>query len=375
MALKEPYFDLIFQQLSSELIERGENGNAFLIIRDDTDKSFNIKKYNSMAQIEEDEELYTEDNFAYIKDAMTFKPYVLYVLRIDTITASLSSALALAERTEKVGRVTIADGTQSDYNALATWGKEKEANKEGFTALTYKPSTAPDCMQVEDFGDMEWVRFNDTTRGENGKVSGNKYLPSMLGILTSCGIKRSPTNFTCSNLSECSIVSDRSESINSGKLILKNAYGEVKVVLGINSMTTTNGKTRTEDMKYIDTVEKMKRIYSDLKEAFAVYQNGYNNTPFNQSQYISAANDYLTNLSSGDTEILNPNYANRIEINVDAQRKAWVQSTSDEAKKQEREKWTDAYVIDMPFKRTMFVVGHIFIFGSMDNMEMILNME
>lgn len=368
MTLTLPEIDIVFKQKAKTITKRSEEGIAILIIRDDTNKTFSVKRYSDILELNKDKTLYTEDNFQALTDTLTFAPYYTYAIRIDTLQednttpTTIDIALKIIEKNVKYGRVTVAGGTSEDFNTLASWGKTMENKKKCYKVLTFNPSVAPDCKHVENFAN-EKVTFTDS----RGTVTGDKYLPSMLGILASCNINRSATNFICSNLSSCEEPDDIDTAINSGKLVLMNDVDEVKVALGINSLTTTDGENITEDMKYIDYVEAMDLIVTDLRDAFKVYQNGYKNKLDNQMLYISAANDYLRTIAEDD--ILDINYDNYVEIDVAAQRQAWIKSGKTEAAD-----WSDAVVKKNTFKRSMFVTGDSKILGSMDNLSLVMNL-
>ena len=54
-------------------------------------------------------------------------------------------------------------------------------------------------------------------------------------------------------------------ALGTGKFILVNSEDNtVRIAQGINSMTTTDGKTRTEDMCLIETVEAMDMMKDEM---------------------------------------------------------------------------------------------------------------
>lgn len=369
MALEVPYINIIFQQYAASLITRSQRGNAILIIRDDTDKSFSIKKYKDITDLDKDKALYTDENYKYIEDVLTFAPYQLFIVRINKTAEegqeapTVSDALNIIVKNIKTGRISIAGGTQEDFNKLSIWEKAQENSAKTYKVLTYKPTTEPDCKHVENLS-QDYVTFKD----DRGKQTGDKYLPSMLGILSSCNIKRSATCFKCTNLESVEEVEDETQAINKGKLIMHNTADGPEIVLGINSMTTTNGKTATEDMKYIDTVEAMDMILDDIRDAFKEYQGAYKNKLDNQMLLISAINGYFKTIAKDD--VLDLEFDNKSYIDVKNQRDAWLA-----AGKTEAAEWDDEKVRHMTFKRKVFLQANIKILGSMDDLDFIINLE
>ena len=84
--------------------------------------------------------------------------------------------------------------------------------------------------------------------------------------------------------------------------------------------------------------------------------------------FIAAVRGYFGRLAGED--ILDSEYENTVDINVAAQRAAWVATGKAEASE-----WTDAEVRKMAFKRTVFLAADIKILGSMENLKFEISME
>lgn len=350
-----PNIEIIFKQLATSLIERSARGIAILIIKDDT-AEISYKEYNSITAAENDSALYTATNMQYIRDIFTFAPYKVAIVRVAE-DGTVANALTILEANIKTGWITIADGVTADWTTLASWVKSKELEKKTYKVVTYKAATT-DCKHLVNFYNNK-VTFVD----DRGEVTGEKYCPSLIGILASCNVSRGSTYFKCSNLSRVEEVANNETAVGNGQFILINDVDTVKVALGINSLTTTNGITATEDMKYIDTVEVMDLIQDDISSVFInEYLGSYKNNYDNQILLISSINAYLKDLA-GDY-ILDNNYNNRVDVDVEAQRAAWLGTGKAEA-----ETWTDQQVKNNSFKRTVFLGGDIKILGSMENLK------
>lgn len=352
-----PEIEIIFKQLATSLPQRSARGYAILIVRDNTSALFNYKEYSDITEVETDAALYTEENLQYLEDIFTFAPYKTCVVKIGS-SANISDALTILEGNVKTGWITIADGTSEDFATLSSWNKTKESAKKFYKSVCYKVA-APDCKHIVNFCN-DSVTFSDATRGVQ---TGEKYCPSLIGILAVCNINRAATNYVCSNLSKVAAVADENAAVGAGKFILVNDVDEVKIGLGINSLTTTNGTTLTEDMKYIDIVEAMDLMNDDIFTTFKAYQGSYKNKYDNQVLFISAVGGYLDGLE--EIDVLDDEYDNLIEINVAAQRAAWVAvGTADAAN------WSDAKVKKMAFKRSVFLDGDVKILGAMENLKL-----
>lgn len=361
MAISMPKIDVIFKQLAASLIARSERGIAILIVRDDTDSSFTHKSYTNLIAAQEDEAKFTQENFTAISDVLTFTPYKTYIVRIGT-EDTLSDAIDVIEKYIPAGWITIAGGTSEDWTALISWIKSQEMRQSYYKAAVFNAS-APDCKHVLNFCN-ETVTFADS----RGQQSGAAYLPSLIAIAAVCNINRGMTNYLCSNLTQVQAVSDNDTALQTGKFILVNDSDEVRIALGLNSMTTTNGSTATEDMKFIEVVEAMDMIADDIRKTFKTeYLGCYKNTRDNQMLFISSIRGYFKNLAN--INVLNPDYNNMADIDVTAQRDAWLASGKSDA-----EKWDDAKVRSMPFKRDVFLAGDIHILQCMTNLTFNINM-
>lgn len=380
MPVTMPKIEVTFQQQAGSLMERSERGYAILIVKDNTNPSWDYREYTDLTALEEHKDDYTAANYAAITDVLSFAPYRVFVFRIDaeenTIDAfsdseseeeietppagkTLSDALALVTKKVKTGWITIADMTTADATALSGWIQAQEKLYKSYKAVVHQPTVAPDSMRVVNFGN-ESVTFTD----ERGKQSGAAYLPSLIGIFAVCNVTRGCTNYHCSNLSAVEEVSDNTAALKDGKFILVlDDDGKVRVAQGNNSMTTTNGKTRTEDMQYIETVEAMDLIRDDISKTFReTYLGNYRNTLDNQMLFISSLNfSYFQKLAQQG--ILDPNYTNVASIDASAQRLAWQASGKTEAAD-----WDDAKVKATPFKRSVYLKADIKIAGSMTDL-------
>lgn len=354
--IKLPNIEVTFKQLATSLIERSERGVAILIVKDDTNKTFSYKEYSSITAAEKDSALYTAANLQYIKDIFNFALNKVAVVRVDKTGGSIADALNTVEGNVKSGWITIADGVTDDWATLSSWIKSKELERKTYKGVVYK-ATAADCKHVVNF-------YNDkvTFADARGEVTGEKYCPSLIGILASCNVKKGCTYFACSNLTKVTEVADNEAAVAAGKFVLINDIDTVKVALGINSMTTTDGSTATEDMKYIDIVEAMDLIQDDISSVFKIeYLGGYKNNYNNQILLISAINSYFKKLA--DDNILDSGYENKADVDVEAQRLAWIGVGKTEA-----ETWTEQQVKNNAFKRTVFLGGDIKILGAMENL-------
>lgn len=364
MTVTMPNIDVSFSQKAASLPERSERGYAILIVKDDTSAMFNYKEYSDITEIDTDKELYTEGNLQYLKDIFTFAPYKACVVKIGN-TATISDALKIVIENVKTGWITMADGETEDFTTLSSWIKSQVANKKTYKAVVYNV-TSPDEKHIVNFVNTK-ITFSDS----RGEQTGEKYCPSLIGILAKCNITQGCNNFRCTNLSKVSEVDDRNEALGAGKFILINDGADVRIARGINSLTTTNGKSATEDMKEIEVVEAMDLMQDDISTTFKedYLGGGYKNKYDNQILFISAVNGYFKKLSANGTDVLDEEYENKSDINVEKQREAWIEAGTNEAKD-----WTDIQVRKNTFKRSLFINANVKILQSMVDLDFAINL-
>ena len=364
MAITMPKVDVTFSQRAASLFERSQRGIAVLIVRDATE-SVTTTFYTFASQAEADKKSadFTATNMQYIDDIFALKqPYKVCVVTLGS-SGTVADATEIIEKNVKTGWVTIADGSTTDFTALVSWIGTCESNDKTYKAIVHGISTAPDKRHVVDFVNTK-VTFADS----RGEKTGPAYLPSLLGLLAGANVTSGVTYEPCGNLVSCVPVDDNDTAVSSGKFILVSDVNGVYVGLGVNSLTTTNGKTLTEDMKYIETVEAMDLIADDIRDEFRQnYIGKYRNSLDNQMLLIAAIRGYFADLA--DEGILDTEYENTVEIDVESQRAAWIASGKSEAVD-----WDDAKVRQMAFKRTVYLKADIKILGSMENLEFEISM-
>jgi hypothetical protein len=367
MTVTMPNIDVTFKGLASSLVARSERGYAILIVRDDTDKTFEYKEYNLLTDV--DKTKYTAANYQCISDVFAFAPYKVCVVRIDaTSTGTLptvADALKIVLANVATGWITVAGGTSADFTTLASWIKSQAASKKTYKAVVYNATTSPDEMHVVNFVNT-YVTFSDS----RGKVTGLSYCPSLIGILAKSNVVSGCNYFKCTNLSRTIEVDDNNAALAAGKFILINDGAYVRIARSINSLITTNGTTVTEDMKEIEVVEAMDLMLDDISRTFRndYLGGGYKNKYDNQVLFISAVNSYFKKLANND--VLDLGYNNVCDIDVNAQRNAWIASGKTDAAS-----WTDLQVKHNAYKRSLFLTANAKVLQSMVDLSFGINLN
>lgn len=354
-----PSIEVNFKQLATTLIERSERGTAILLLNETKDevetKSFTTMVYKSVADI--NEELYSEENLKFIKSCLSYTPYELVVISGNSTT--FKDFVPYIKKARPTGWIAFA-GEYEPQADLASWIKSMELAGHTYKAVGLTDKT--DCMQ--------YVYFNQKGTDENGEtVEAEDYLASLLGILANCNISRGATNYVCKDLVTVVEPEVLDKAVTAGQLVLVNDSDGVKILTGINSLTTLDGDTATEDMQYIETVEAMNLIKDDIRSEFKnTYQGRFKNKLTNQLLFIGAVINYFSELAAEN--VLDDEYDNTAEVDVETQKAAWIGVGRSEAVD-----WDDDTVRRRTFKRSVFVAADIKILNCMENLKFTVTME
>ncbi|MGL5569780.1 phage tail sheath C-terminal domain-containing protein [Cetobacterium sp.] len=350
-----PELEIAFKGLGVSAIKRGERGDAVLILEDDTEGEPK-KKYTTISDFTSEEQAkFKTENVDYIKDALEGAPLSLYVFKLGTegILADLLNKIkGIIPRNSWIG---ILSATAKNHTDLATFVKgENKNNKKRYKTFVYK-ATTPDDMHIVNQTN-EKVVFPD----ERGEVVGDKAIPYLIGYYAGLSMMMSgiakPLKFKSVAEPE-----ELDVAIGNGEHILFNDEGIVKVARAVNSLVTI-GQDVTDDMTHINTVEKMDLIYCDLYKAWNdSYKGKYPNILDNQMLLISSINGYFKTIARD--YILDPNFDNRVEIDLEAQRLANYPKYGEEVVKS----WDDAYAMKMTVGTKVFLKANIKIPGIMED--------
>lgn len=191
------------------------------------------------------------------------------------------------------------------------------------------------------------------------------------GAIAVCGTDRSLTNYTLPLIKSVEakgdLAKDSVDLTEKGVIYAEMQNGKPRVVAGINTAEISD--EITEDMQHIEVIQTMDMIAKDIIDTFVEYYRGaYKNNYDRQMLLISAIKGYFDELEG--EEILDPNFDNTVDIDVENQRKAWTSYGRSEA-----ESWSDDKVKLMSFGRSVFLEANIKICQSMEDFNMYIILE
>jgi len=359
MGIGLPRIEINFKQLAASIVSRSARGIVALIVKDDTKKDITIKEYRSSLDIESAD--FTPKNIKYIKDVFLGVPSKVFVIRVDTTSTDVVKDAIQAIGSRKYNWIGLAEGTKTEHQALTTYIKEQEAKKKTVKAVVYNPTTS-DSMHVVNFTN-ESVTYKD---GET--ATGDKYIARLLGIFAGLPMTRSGTYLSLPELNHVVEPEDVEEAINAGQLVLINDDETVRIGRGVNSLSTL-GQDKTPDMQKIIIVESMDMILEDIYSTFKnEYLGKYKNKYDNQVLLISAINSYFDALA--DEDILDSNFDNKCQVDIEAQRAAWLAIGKTEA-----QEWDDTTVKNHTFRSNVYLSGKTKILDAIEDFTFNIDME
>jgi hypothetical protein len=115
-------------------------------------------------------------------------------------------------------------------------------------------------------------------------------------------------------------------------------------------------------MKFIEVIKAINLVKDDITSTYKNYYLGkYKNKYDNQMIFISAINDYYSQLAQND--ILDPDFNNICDIDVEAKRQWLIENGKDEAKD-----WDDTKVEKYNYGRKIFIQSNIRILEAMTDL-------
>lgn len=341
-----PNIDIEFVQKAVTAVQRSERGILAIIVKDNKEHGITKFVYRRATDVQKSD-YETEANYTDIQRAFNVAVNKVYVFRCNAET----EANTVVKELEKVRFNYICTNDANYQSGLATYAKQYNTEHPGhkIVAVVANVETKPDSKFVVN------IKGTGGTLVEGGTVTAASYTIRVASTLANLPMNRSLTYYVFGELAswDDSYIEDGKEVdywIDNGWLTLINDDEEVKCGRAVNSLTTFT-RTDTEDMSHIIIVESMNMILEDIYTTFKDYYVGkYKNTLSNQRLFISSVNTYFRQLAT--SEILDPDYDNRCDVDATAQRNAWTAVGKSEA-----EDWDDNKVIHMPFRTNVFITG------------------
>ena len=350
-----PKIEIIFKQLAVTAVKRSQLGIVGLIVKEPS-KNWDVKIYKDITDIKDTD--YTANTVALVKDTFEYTPNKVFVFNVGSGTLTDTLKKVAQERVNWLGLGY--DGKDGDTATLVSWIKSVRKAGKTYKAVVFK-ATKPDNKGIVNLMNDK-VTFVDN----RGEVDGWQYVPTVLGMLAGLPMTRSATSFLCGNLKDVSIFNDIDDTIDKGGFCLYKDEGDIRVARGCTSLEEIT-QDETEDMKDIIIVESMDLMRDDIYSTFKKWIGKYKNKYDNQVLFFTAINAYFKELERED--ILDKEYDNYSEVDVEAQRLAWLG-----VGKAEVAEWEDEKVKKTAFKKKVFMKANIKILNAVEDFKFTINM-
>lgn len=344
-----PNIAITFTQIASTAIERSERGIVLLLLTDST-KTGNAT-YTSPAEVTTED--WNASNVGYIKEAFLGGAAKVVCVRKaeNTLTDGTLNAYDFNW---------MASPVSGDQNGIVTYVKARNAESAGKKIKAVVFNQTADDIHIVNFANSK------VTRKDQAQADGVTYCPRIAGILAGLPFTRSATFYELDDIESVVEPEDVDAAIDGGQFVIINDFGEPKVGRAVNSKTTLS-TTENESIKHITVVEAMDLMQEDIYSTFKkTYVGKYKNKYSNQCLFLSAINQYFDALTRDD--ILDPEYDNHAEIDVEAQRQAWIEAGTDASG------WDEITVKKNTFRTNLYLTGNVKILDAIEDMKFVISL-
>ena len=304
-----PEISVIFKTLATTAIQRSALGILCIILKDETqtEKVVTIKTIDDL-----DEKKWEAKSIKLIKLAMqTYSPNKI-IVRVQGSSEQMADCLKDIKN-RKINWLACPTASQEEDTTVVTWVKQVFGTTTISKTVKYVSSFADKSDHVA----IVELANKGTYKSKLGDFTAQEYTVAVAGML--CGL---PLNRSADNLIMQDLIQVDEVEAALGKFSLYNDDGAVRVNMAVNSKTTFDS-TWKSDTRFIKIVEGMCIVCDDIRDTFKNYWQGiYINDYDNKMNFCSNVNKvYFKELQPN---VLNADYDNKIEIDLEAQKKAIV---------------------------------------------------
>lgn len=304
-----PEISVIFKTLATTAIQRSALGILCIILKDETqtEKVVTIKTIDDL-----DEKKWEAKSIKLIKLAMqTYSPNKI-IVRVQGSSEQIADCLKDVKN-RKINWLACPTASQEEDTTIVTWVKQVFGTTTISKTVKYVSSFADKSDHVA----IVELANEGTYKSKLGDFTAQEYTVAVAGML--CGL---PLNRSADNLIMQDLIQVDEVEAALGKFSLYNDDGAVRVNMAVNSKTTFDS-TWKSDTRFIKIVEGMCIVCDDIRDTFKNYWQGICINDYdNKMNFCSNVNKvYFKELQPN---VLNADYDNKIEIDLEAQKKAIV---------------------------------------------------
>lgn len=348
-----PNISIEFRTLATTAIQRSERGTVCLILKDTkaTEKWYTFKTISDVETAKWDTE-----SIKYLNLAMHYGAFKVLV-RVAQNEEDTNKILKDLEM-KKFNWLAYPQALETEDQTVVNWVKQQFGNTGAIgKTIKYVSSYANNTDHVA----IVELANSGTYKSIYGDFTAQEYTTAIAGLISGMPLNRSADNYIMSDLKE---VEDFEAKL--GKFSLYTDEDVVRVNYGVNSKTSFDS-TWKKDTRKIKVVEGMCFITDDIRDTFKKYWLGkYINDYDNKMNFCSNVTKvYFKEMSPN---VLNGDYDNKIEIDIEAQKKV---ITLDGL---ETDGMTDLEILQYPTGDDVYLTGDVRFADTMASLSLIMAM-
>ncbi len=338
---------VIFKQIAATTLAVGQKGRILLLYKNENlENDFNLQTFKSAVFSLTDTTLEK-----YVKLIFRGKPKKVMVLEYKTDVASVSNKLADLKNEFDW----IASADEDAQGDVKTWAIENKR-----FAMVY--NIQADSRFICSSCNKSAVMIDDN--GNNVDLNAYELMLLLAGLAVGCPYDMSITYKVFTELKSV----EAPDTYKQGQLVLYAEEEGIRLANGDTTLQTTN-ENNPEDAKSLTISECMYRVENDIVKGFRTgYKGRFKNKYDNQCLFFCAVKHGLFT-EYERMGILDPNYDNRVTVNIERQRKLWLAKGKTEA-----ENWTDDEVCKNTYKKGIFAKANVKFLDAMEEMEFEVDM-
>ena len=349
-----PEISIIFKKKAETAIARSADGIVAVILTDTTKSGEGTQSYRYDYESDIEDADWSTVNRDYLNKVFLGSPHRVIAERVGA-EGNYEEALARLKN-KNWDYLTIPGIGDDDVEDISQWIQEQFESGKTFQAVL--PNCEANHEAIINFatGDIK-VGVKTYTTAE--------YCSRIAGLLAGVPLNEGATYSVLPEVDGITESSTPDTDIDAGKLILVDDGENIKIARAVNSLKTLTGD-KTEDMKKIKIIRGMNLIRDDIREAFETNYIGINNSYDNKQLFISAVNQYFSQLENEG--VLEPTAENISEIDLDAQ-KAWL------AERYDISDWSDTEIKTAKTGSYIFVKASITLLDCIEDLKFVINMQ
>ena len=348
-----PSISIAFKTLATTAIQRSERGTVCLILKD---KKATGKWYTFKTIADVEIKSWDAESIKYINLAMHYGALkvLVRVVQNDEGTDKVLKDLEM----RKFNWLTYPQALEAEDQTVVNWVKQQFGNTGAIgKTVKYVSSFANNTDHVA----IVELANGGTYKSIYGDFTAQEYTAAIAGLIAGMPINRSADNHVMDDLKE---VEDYEPKL--GKFSLYTDEDVIRVNYGVNSKTTFDS-TWKKDTRKIKVVEGMCFIVDDIRDTFKKYWIGnYISDYDNKMNFCS--NITKVYFKEMTPNVLNGDYDNKVEIDIEAQKKAII---TDGLK---TDGMTDLEILQYPTGDEVYLTGDVRFVDTMASLSLIMTM-